>query len=211
MDLLIQWVSQIIVFILLATIIDLLVPAGSMKKYIKFVVGLVLILIFLQPIFHLFQFDVEQAINNTFSGIFSENAEASEGENLIEIQKSEIQSTTGAYIEEQMVVQLKDIAKAPLLDKYQAEITAIKFHYVEGASYTDEELLEKLEEVVVYLRDSEAGEGTVNAVEDVVIDSRNQQSSSNDNVDLEGMQSLLRDIWELSDKKLTVIWEGGAS
>jgi stage III sporulation protein AF len=211
MDLLIQWVSQIIVFILLATIIDLLVPAGSMKKYIKFVVGLVLILIFLQPIFHLFQFDVEQAINNTFSGIFSENAEASEGENLIEIQKSEIQSTTGAYIEEQMVVQLKDIAKAPLLDKYQAEITAIKFHYVEGASYTDEELLEKLEEVVVYLGDSEAGEGTVNAVEDVVIDSRNQQSSSNDNVDLEGMQSLLRDIWELSDKKLTVIWEGGAS
>ncbi|MDY0396476.1 stage III sporulation protein AF [Virgibacillus halophilus] len=53
-------------FLLLATIIDLLVPANSMKKYIQFAVGLILILIFLKPVFYLFHIDMKQAIQTTF-------------------------------------------------------------------------------------------------------------------------------------------------
>lgn len=207
MSLLIQWVSQIIVFIILATIIDLLVPAGTMKKYIKFVIGLVLILIFLQPIFHLFNFNIEKAISDSFVAIMNDSSESGQIENLIEMQKNEIESSTSAYILEQMAVQLEDIAKTPLLDNYQARIQDIEFRFEEGASYTYEEL----KEVIVYLEEFEAGEGTVNAVEDVVIDTEKQEKSSRNDVDLEGMESLLRDIWELTDKNLTVIWEGGAS
>ncbi|WP_047979947.1 stage III sporulation protein AF [Ornithinibacillus contaminans] len=211
MDLLIQWVSQIIVFILVATIIDLLIPAGSMKKYIKFVVGLVLILLFLQPIFHLVNFDIEEAVSSSFSELFEDNPQAANLENLIELQKNEIESSSSAYILEQMAVQMKDIASAPLSDEYQTEIQDITFEFVDGTVYTDEELYEKLEEVIVYLRESQAGEGTVHAVEDVVIDTKGQVVNSDKEVDLEGMQSLLRDVWEITDKKITVIWEGGAS
>lgn len=208
MDLLINWVSQIIIFILLATIIDLLVPAGGMKKYIKFVIGLILILIFLQPIFHLFNIDIKQAVNSSLFALMEEESSNKEVENLIDLQKSEIESSASAYILEQMAVQLKDIAKAPLLEKYHAEIKDLHFTFPEGQAYSYEEL----EEVIVYLEESEAGEGAVNAVEDVVIDTGNQtKKKSESEVDLQGIESLLRETWELNDKKLTVIWEGGAS
>ncbi len=208
LNLLINWVSQIIIFILLATIIDLLVPAGGMKKYIKFVIGLILILIFLQPIFYLFNVNIEDAVRNSFSSIINDDSKTSEIENLIEMQKSEIESTSSAYILEQMAVQLKDIAKAPLLDNYQAEISDLKFQFIEGATYS----YEGLEEVIVYLEQSEAGEGTVNAVEDVVIDTGDKQyNNPTEEINLQGIEELLRETWELSDKKLTVRWEGGAS
>ncbi|WP_010093205.1 stage III sporulation protein AF [Ornithinibacillus scapharcae] len=208
MDLLINWVSQIIIFILLATIIDLLVPAGGMKKYIKFVIGLILILIFLQPIFQLFKIDIKQAVNSSIFALMEDESNNKEVENLIDLQKSEIESSASAYILEQMAVQLKEIAQAPLLDNYQAEIKDFQFKFQEGQAYSYEEL----EEVIVYLEESEAGEGAVNAVEDVVIDAGNQKKETSENeVDLQGIETLLRDTWELNDKKLTVIWEGGAS
>ncbi|WP_042145878.1 stage III sporulation protein AF [Paucisalibacillus sp. EB02] len=208
MNLLINWVSQIIIFILLATIIDLLIPAGGMKKYIKFVIGLILILIFLQPIFYIFKVDIQEAVRNSFSSIIDDDSQASEIENLIEMQKSEIESSSGAYILEQMAVQLKDIARAPLLDNYQAVIRDLDFQFIDGAAYS----YEGLEEVIVYLEQSEAGEGTVNAVEDVVIDMGDKQKHTpTEEVDLKGIESLLRETWELTDKKLTVRWEGGAS
>lgn len=208
MDLIINWVSQIIIFILLATIIDLLVPKGGMKKYIKFVIGLILILIFLQPIFHLFNIDIKQAVNSSIFALMEEDSSNTQVENLIDLQKSEIESSASAYILEQMAVQLKDIAQAPLLDNYHAEIQDFQFKFHEGQAYSYEEL----EEVIVYLEESEAGEGAVNAVEDVVIDTRNQTKKTGDNeVDLQGIETLLRETWELNDKKLTVIWEGGAS
>ncbi|GIO28557.1 stage III sporulation protein AF [Ornithinibacillus bavariensis] len=208
MELIINWVSQIIIFILLATIIDLVVPAGSMKKYVKFVIGLILILIFLQPIFHLLNFDIEQAVKTTFDEVLNDNSQTKDVENLIEFQKSEIESSANAYILEQLAVQMEDLVKAPLLDNYQAEIQNIDFQFKEGTAYSYEEL----EEVKVYLRESEAGEGAVNAVNDVVIDTREENPSSKaKDVDVQGMETLLRQIWELSDKKLTVIWEGGAS
>jgi stage III sporulation protein AF len=208
MELIINWVSQIIIFILLATIIDLVVPAGSMKKYIKFVIGLILILIFLQPIFQLFQFDIEQAVKNTISEVMDDNTQSREVENLIDFQKSEIESSTSAYILEQLAVQMEDLVKAPLLDNFQAEIQTIDFQFKEGAAYSYEEL----EEVIVYLRESEAGEGAVHAVNDVVIDTgKENPGSKKEDVDVQGMETLLRKIWELSDKKVTVIWEGGAS
>jgi stage III sporulation protein AF len=207
LDLLINWVSQIIIFILLATIIDLLVPAGGMKKYIKFVIGLILIFLFLQPIFYLFKVDIQAAVRSSFSSMLDDSSQASEVENLIEMQKSEIESSSGAYILEQMAVQLKDIASAPLLDNYQAEIRDLEFQFIDGAAYS----YEGLEEVIVYLEHSEAGEGAVNAVEDVVINTGKQNTKTEEEIDIQGIESLLRETWELTDKKLTVRWEGGAS
>ncbi len=40
MDFLKEWVTNIILFILLATVIDMLLPNSSMQKYTKMVTGL---------------------------------------------------------------------------------------------------------------------------------------------------------------------------
>src|SRR5699024_4851760 len=95
MDMLIQWVTQIVIFILLATIIDLLIPAHSMKKYVKFVVGLILILIVMQPIFYLFQTDIKQALEASVKDYLFDDQATEDMNDLIEMQKSELEDEEG--------------------------------------------------------------------------------------------------------------------
>src|SRR5690625_2694096 len=127
MDVITTWVKQIIVFILIATIIELLIPANKMKKYVHLVMGLLLLLIFVQPLLVLFSNDfytnmqtVEQQFNdNTFTLETSEQN--------IEKQKSEIQAEQAAYILSEVKDSLINYVKDPLFEQYQVEITNITF------------------------------------------------------------------------------------
>ena len=49
-----EWVTNIIIFILFATVIDMLLPNSKFQKYTKMVIGLLLIAIIFTPIFKLF-------------------------------------------------------------------------------------------------------------------------------------------------------------
>src|SRR5690625_7789828 len=91
MELLMEWVQQIIMIVLVASIIDLLMPSTTMKKYIRLVVGLIFIMIFLKPIFNLFQIDIEHDIEESMADIFVEK-EADSSEKNIKMQKREIQA-----------------------------------------------------------------------------------------------------------------------
>lgn len=208
MDMLIQWVTQIIIFLLLAAIIDLLVPATSMKKYIKLVVGLILILILLQPIFYLFNINIQNELKSSFLQLSEESSSNESVENLIELQKNEIQGSQDAYILEQMAVQLKDLAEDPLLEEYRTEIRDIQFLFSSEEDYT----FENLEEVIVYLReaDEEDEEGAVDLVEDVEINTGDPVVEEEEQ-DSEEIKALLREVWELRNKEVTITWEGGTS
>jgi stage III sporulation protein AF len=208
MDALIQWVTQIIIFVLLATIIDLLMPSTSMKKYIKLIVGLILILILLKPVFYLFQIDIGSQLNRSFQQVIQQGNEGEDVKSLIEFQKSEIETSQSAYILEQMAVQLTDLAQDPLLEDYQVEITDISFLF----SQEDEISFEVLDEVIVSIREiEEDGEGAVSIVEDVVINTEEPAVTKDNEEEEKQIVSLLRDVWDLQEKELTIIWEGGAS
>lgn len=206
MDAITQWITQIIIFMLLATIVDLLIPATSMKKYVKLVVSLILILIFLKPVFYLFHIDVKDALIASYERLENYRVNQNDIESLIEIQKSEIQDKQFAYIEEQMAVQLIDLAKTPLLESYQAEITNIEFLFAAEKAPTYEDL----EEVIVYINHADESEEDVNIVDEVII-STDSPKRTKDSPDLEKIEELLRDIWEVKNKEVTVIWKGGTS
>ncbi|WP_099158472.1 stage III sporulation protein AF [Virgibacillus ndiopensis] len=205
MDALIQWATQIVVFLLLAMVIDLLIPANVMKKYIKLVVGLILILIFLKPIFFLFDINIEQALETSFQQLTQAKSNTETIENSVEMQKNEIQDSQTAYILEEAVVLLKDQAKTPLLEGYQAEISDIDFPG-DKPTYDGK----GLDEVIVHLRENGNGEGEVNTVESVEINTESPVVEENQEVDVEGIKSLLEDVWEIDKEKITVVWEGGA-
>lgn len=206
MDILIEWIEQIIVFLLLATIVDLIIPVNAMKKYIKLVIGLILILIFLKPVFFLFDINIQQSLETSFSELSGEVSKEEDMKKSIKMQKREIEDSQDAYILEEMAVQLKDLAYDPLAKDYQAEITNIDFVF----SDEEEVTYEDLEEVIVYLREVD-GEGEASVVEDVVINTDEPATNEEEDRDVEGITSLLKNIWELDNKKLTIIWEGGAS
>ncbi|SFA71741.1 stage III sporulation protein AF [Lentibacillus halodurans] len=210
MDILIDWVTQIIIFLLLASIVDLLVPATSMKKYVKLAVGLILILIFLKPVFYLFDMDVRQALEGSMAQVENEQNEIGQTENLMKTQKNEIQASQHAYILEQMAVQLKDVANSSLQQEYQQEITHIDFQFSNEADLTYDNMDEKLNEVTVTLQESEPGEGGVDIVEDVVINT-DEPSENETEFDVEGIKQLLHTLWDVEKEKITIIEEGGSS
>jgi len=205
MDFIIQWVTQIILFILIAAVIDLLIPSDGMKKYIKLTVGLILIVILLKPVFYLFGTDMEQAIETSINQMEEEYQANETMENQIEFQKKEIQDSQHAYILEQMAVQLENLAEDPLKEQYQAEITNMNFIFQD----TENISFEELEEVIVYINEAQNGEGAVNTVDEVVISSQQQEEKTEK--DVIGMEELLKDVWELTDKKVSIHWEGGPS
>jgi|SRR5690625_3616298 len=209
MDFIMDWITQIIIFVLLASIIDLLIPTSAMKKYIKLVVGLILLLILLQPVFYIFQVDIQHELETAFSTVTSSTENEDSVENLVEFQKTDIEERQDAYILEQMAVQLIEIASDPLYERYELEISNIEFRFSEE-TVSQELNFESLDTVIVYVEKAKDGEGAVNAVEDVVIDTEDPLTKE-DMEDFEGIELLLREVWELENKDLIIVEEGGAS
>ncbi|OEH55676.1 stage III sporulation protein AF [Oceanobacillus sp. E9] len=205
MNILIDWVTQIIIFIIIASIIDLLIPANDLKKYVRLVTGLVLILIILQPVFHLFNTDIDTVISSSISEMEQQYNSTDSLENQIEFQKNEIEASQDAYILEQMAVQLENVAEDPLKEEYNMMVEDIEFRFTEKSEVTFEDLTE----VIVFIKEAEQGEGAVDTVEDVVIDSNSEKTPPK--MDFSEMEMLLMELWEITDKKVTVYWEGGTS
>lgn len=201
-----QWVTQIIIFILLATIIDLLIPATSMKKYIKLIMGLILMLIFLKPVFFLFSIDFQSELTSSFEEIYEEEQDAKTIEKLTNDQKEDIQAVQVAYILEEMSAQLKSIAKDPLQNDYGAEIRDIDFIFMTAGEIS----LENLGEVIVYLDVTEDQGGKIRLVDEVIIGQDQSSQMTGDTHD-EDIIQLLQEMWDLHDKKVAIKWEGGTS
>lgn len=208
MDLLIDWVTQIVIFLIVAIMIDLIIPATTMKKYIKLVVGLILILIFLKPVFALFDMNIDQALETSFTQLMDEETEQDTMENSIKMQKNEIESSQRAYILEEMAVQLKDLAKKRLKEEEQAEIRHIDFQFQSDA----EPSYENLDEVIVYVGHMEEEEGAVDTVEDVEINTEEPVAEDDDNEqEVQQIKEVLHEVWDISVDKLTIEWEGGST
>lgn len=201
-------------FILLASIIDLLTPQSAMKKYIKLVVGLLLILILLQPIFSLFNHSVESALRDTYTEISNQMESDHNIENLINLQKNEIESVQHAYILEQMAVQLEEVAKDPLREEFNLTIQKIDFIFQQENQQEKEISSESLEEIIVYVRERDE-ERTVDQVEEIVIHTDEEQKSISANEDTdeinEPVKQLLSRLWEADQQVITVVKEGGTS
>lgn len=204
MDAITQWVTQIIVFLLVAAIIDLLIPKNAMKKYIKLVIGIILMLIFLRPIFFLFSIDIQNDLESNLNKLFQEDKDDESIEYLTEFQKREIQASTDAYILEQMSTQLVSLAQEQLLEAFHAEIVDIQFQFLTE----DEITYDDLEEIIVFLRPGNDQEHVVTMIDEVIIlgDDPIEKPYEDD-----GIKDLLRNLWELEDIKLSIKWEGGLS
>ncbi len=78
-----QFIISLVSTIIFITAVELIAPDGSIKKYIKFVLGLVLVVVMLNPIVYLFtrgESDLIQAINS-YEGLF-ENGVSDKGNTL---------------------------------------------------------------------------------------------------------------------------------
>lgn len=201
MNILQDWIAEIIVFLLFATIIDLIIPNNSYRKYTTLVIGLVLLLIFLKPIFYIFNFDVEKDLEVAFSSILEESETENINKNNRNSIEIEIQRGQDAYILKHMTDELINIAKYPLIDAHQVEITNIEYIFE-----NDIKSYETLVEMIIYLTEYKGEGRIVKEVKEIVIKDRKEVESSRE--DEEEIISLLKELWELQEISVTIEWEG---
>lgn len=203
MDFIKEWITNIILFVLLATVIDMLLPNSNFQKYTKMVTGLLLIAVILTPVLKLISNDFEEALASI---PVLETSGEKNMENLIEIQKKEIQASQDAYILEQMAVQLKSDAKEELMEQYGVEITEIKTLVAEN----DERAFpENLQKVTVQLKHKDEEAGAVEVVKNVNINTRETLPSNRPDNDAEKIASFLAQKWNVNEETIEVLVEGG--
>ncbi|MGX6442707.1 stage III sporulation protein AF [Neobacillus sp. K501] len=203
MDFLKEWVTNIILFILLATVIDMLLPNSNMQKYTKMVTGLLLIAIILTPIFKLISSDFETAMASipSFNGSGEKNME-----NLIDSQKKEIQASTDAYILETMAVQLKQGVKEELMEQFGLEIAELE---VTTKKESEQSFPENLQMVKVLLTQPENHIETVEVIQPVDINTGAPLPSKEPAEETEKITEFLSQKWEVTEKTIEVTVEGG--
>jgi len=195
-----DWVAEIIVLILLASIIDLLIPNHVYKKYVQLVIGLIILLIFLKPLFYFFNYDIVQNIQLSLASL-QENAEQNEYVKK-DMKQKEIQSGQDAYILKHMTEQLIQIAKYPLIDQHELEISHIDYEFTdEVVSY------ESLETLFVYVIPFLMEGGEVEQIEQINIQNEVKEETEKPFNEKEVIK-LLKELWEFEHTKVNVIWEG---
>ena len=204
MEFLSDWIMNIILFILLATIIDMLLPNTGMKKYVKMVTGLLLIVIILNPLFKLMSQDFEQALSSFH--INPENEEKNL-ENLIEMKKTEIQASNRAYILKQMAVQMKTDVEEELVEKYDVRVEQVLLSINDDSK---EELShEDISSIKVILSEQQEEEGSVPVVKPIEIDTSEQLQLEDPKRDVTEIISYLATEWEIDTEIIGVTVEGG--
>ncbi|WP_102263547.1 stage III sporulation protein AF [Mesobacillus jeotgali] len=204
MDFIKEWITNIIIFILLATVLDMLLPNSSFQKYTKIVTGLILIAIILSPVMKLFTSDFESAIASMgqFHSLEDENIK-----NSIEFQKKEIQASQHAYILETMAVQLKTAAEEELMEQQGMEIANIE---LEVNDQDQRPFPENLEYVIVHVKKAEDEGETVAVVREVEIDTNAPLPSKQTSQNTDQISSLLSEKWNVPEKSIQIMIEGGS-
>lgn len=203
MSFLIEWVTNIILFILLATVIDMLLPNSSMQKYTKMVTGLLLIAIILTPIYKLISTNFETTLASlpTFAAPGEKNIK-----NSIDMQKKEIQASENAYILEQMAVQLKKSVAEELMKKYGLEIANVQVSINDTSNQTFPDNLKK---VSVLLKQPDNKVDTVETVQPIEINSDKPLPSNKTADQTQKVAAFLSQQWNVNENTIDVSIEGG--
>ncbi|MDM5307332.1 stage III sporulation protein AF [Peribacillus frigoritolerans] len=200
MSFLAGWVSNIIIFVLLATVIDMFLPNSALQKYAKMVIGLLLIAIIITPILGLFNKDFDDILTAATSEF--EDQKKKDLGNLTEMKKKEIQATQGAYILKQMAVDLQAEVEEELMADYNMRISSIDV----GVKNEEEPGVDDLQNITISLEKAEGKENSeIEAVAKVDINT-DSPSTSND-ANLDAVKRFLATSWSVDEEIIEIAGE----
>ncbi|MDQ0158593.1 stage III sporulation protein AF [Alkalibacillus salilacus] len=198
MEFITDWITQLVVFVFIATIITLLIPKTSHEQVIRIVFGMIILLLFLHPLTTLFQVNPEEVVDNfEFS---SDLINVDTFEEKIESQKKEIQASSDAYILEQLTQELQNSVEEELMEEYDLAIQDVLMKWKEDRE--TEEISEMVDHVTFVVTEQQTG---VEQVEEVEIPADQDKETMDDDMIKQTIASYLN----LPLSKISIEWEGG--
>lgn len=204
-----MWVTQIIIFLIFATIISLIIPNNRMKGNIQMVIGLVLLLIFAKPLLAFFSFDVDAQINRVDQMIFEDQGLEKEVEKSMNNQKSEIETVHDAYILKEVERQLVLEANPVITESFDMEVIDVTLHFSEEHVGGNETLLEHFESITVFLSSNDSFVESKH-IDPVVIDTK-EEAHENRTQDTSKLKQELANVWGMDVNQIQLNIEGGTS
>ncbi|SDN17326.1 stage III sporulation protein AF [Tenuibacillus multivorans] len=202
MNFLTDWITQIVFFIFLATIISLLIPTTSHQKVIKLVFGLVIFLLFLHPLTELFGINPDQIVQSwqvSLEGLTEEDLEEQ-----INNKKNEIQASQDAYILEQLQQDIKSLLEEDLMNQYQVAIRDISISLNdEAAEGSTEEVVQNFESITFRLE--KQSDNRINEVEDVTIPTKPEPNTHDEE---DAIKQTIASKLNVSAEQIKLVWGG---
>ena len=145
-----QWLQNIILVVLLATFVDLLLPSSKMQKYSKMVLGLIVILSIITPVFSIFSkdFTVEAITKSIENGPIEEtNIPVMSSEQGKDQPNRDYQSK----MIEQVEVSMKQHLQSILENRFQVSVNEVKL-----LAEIDQKQNWVIQQVQVYMKEGNA-------------------------------------------------------
>ncbi|HZW67328.1 MAG TPA: stage III sporulation protein AF [Pseudogracilibacillus sp.] len=202
-----DWITKIILFMLIGTVIDLLLPSNTMKKYVHFIFGLLFLLLLAQPIFFIFQTDITEQIAAIERQLQEESSHLEKTNLSIEKQKEDIQAEHAAYIWNELKEQYIEQANPLLENKFNVSISEISF----TEDIRDEARLDELAKLTVSLELGEMGaDSTLSTIKPIEISRQSQEQNHSRLPNEAAITEMLRDIWQLDEAVVIELhWKEG--
>ncbi|MFB1050398.1 stage III sporulation protein AF [Paraliobacillus sp. JSM ZJ581] len=199
MEYFITWITRLVLFLFLVLIVEMLLPQTMMRKYVHLVLSFLFLLMFLHPIFQLFNIDINQAISHSIN-TFDQSLNKNQLKNEIENKKIEIQASQAAYVEEELIVQMINQVKEGLIENYDMEISNVQFR-------SDEKIrTDTLKEASIYVEVQENTQKT--EVKEIVIGNEQVQKKETKEAAMREVSEYLAEQWEVNLEQLDVVKKG---
>ncbi|HLR73365.1 MAG TPA: stage III sporulation protein AF [Pseudogracilibacillus sp.] len=203
-----EWVTQIVVFIFIGTILDLIIPNQSMKRYVHIVVGLTLLLILIKPILFVFQEHIPSAISKIETAIEKQDMSSLVTEKDLDFKKDEIHEQQDAYIWNEVSSQLIYEANKRLEEEGIAiSVTDIQFETKNESTLT----VDNVDKLIVSLSQTDSTDNKIESVEPIVIGKEGKNDTSVEFPNEDKVKKELAQLWGIEGNKIEYIWEEGAT
>ncbi|MGC8228445.1 stage III sporulation protein AF [Pseudobacillus badius] len=164
-----DWLENVIAFLLLAAVMDLLMPSNRFQQYAKVVIGLLLLFVMLQPLWKILSVNIEEELSKWTERTITNQQAAT----AVASKKSGLESAKQVFILEQSEQQLKSLAENELKQRFHKQIMDINLQVKEWK----DSMPEHIEHIDVYVASLSAG-GEESYVQEVRIDSSEKPESN---------------------------------
>ncbi|UFJ42919.1 stage III sporulation protein AF [Brevibacillus humidisoli] len=210
------WLKKIILLVLLAAFLDLILPNTSLQRYVKMVMGLIILLTIMSPVFTLFRIPPEELALRLSS--YQQEFEARDEPNpQWESLSKKLMQQQDEQMERYVSGQMESLIRQQVLSAYGIEVSSVDVRFRQSGESTPD-----IEAITVVVSEDKGGEQKSPEKEDPVRPIRpieievgsESQSKEFDSVPVSGQQhtALYREIaaqvaqdWQVAPDQVRVI------
>lgn len=188
-----DWLENVIAFLLLAAVVDLLMPSNRFQQYAKVVIGLLLLFVMLQPLWKVLSVNIEEQLSKWADSTITDQQAATTAIN----KQSSLESSKELFILKESEQQLQALVENHLKQTFHKQIVDINIQ----VGKWENSLPKNIERIDVYIAPV-SNNTEEQYVKEIRVDSSNQSKA--DQKEERELASFLSKKWNIPTEQLNI-------